>query len=410
LNVLLAGVSTRAVAESAARAGFDVTAIDAFADVDQHPSVRALSLGRLFSPDAAARRARNMACEAVAYGSNFENHPDAIALLAEGRALWGNTPEVVRRVRNPKLVADTLRRRGLAAPGLSIPDRPVLDPSVESGFDWVVKPFASGGGLRVRRWRPGERVPRGCYLQEFVPGTPGSIVFVAARGRAVPIGLTRELVGEDAFGVSGYRYCGNLLSAAGEDDDVLRAAQRLAAAVSEEFGLVGVNGIDFVVRDGLPYAIEINPRWCASMELVERAYGVCVFGMHAAACRDGALPDFDLERARRGARTVGKAVVFARRPVTIPSASPGSRLGVVSASPGNRLGVVSALPGNRTPAWPANDLRDVPHPGTRIGAGAPVCTVFASGRDASTCRAELVRRAQLVYASIDDPRREETPG
>ena len=28
--------------------------------------------------------------------------------------------------------------------------------------------------------------------------------------------------------------------------------------------------------------IEINPRWSASMELVERAHGVSVFGVHAA--------------------------------------------------------------------------------------------------------------------------------
>ena len=36
-HVLVAGVSTRAAAESAARAGFRVTAIDAFGDLDQHP-------------------------------------------------------------------------------------------------------------------------------------------------------------------------------------------------------------------------------------------------------------------------------------------------------------------------------------------------------------------------------------
>ncbi len=48
-------------------------------------------------------------------------------------------------------------------------------------------------------------------------------------------------------------------------------ASALASAVTGEFGLVGVNGIDFIVRDGIPYAIEVNPRWCASMELVERA-------------------------------------------------------------------------------------------------------------------------------------------
>src|ERR1700733_11602086 len=93
-RVLIAGVSTRAAAESAARAGFTVTAIDAFGDLDQHPSVRGLSLTRDFgvpvSAHAAARAARPIACDAVAYLSSFDNHPRAVAALAAGRTLWGD--------------------------------------------------------------------------------------------------------------------------------------------------------------------------------------------------------------------------------------------------------------------------------------------------------------------------------
>ena len=98
-------------------------------------------------------------------------------------------------------------------------------------------------------------------------------------------------------------------------------ASALASAVTEEFGLVGVNGIDFVVRDGVPYAIEVNPRWCASMELVERAYGFSVFDAHASACTAGALPDFDLREPPgagwKGPAAFGKAVVYARRDVAV---------------------------------------------------------------------------------------------
>ena len=53
-HVLVAGLSTRAAAESAGRAGFRVTAIDAFGDLDQHPTVAALKLERKFSAHAAA--------------------------------------------------------------------------------------------------------------------------------------------------------------------------------------------------------------------------------------------------------------------------------------------------------------------------------------------------------------------
>ena len=109
------------------------------------------------------------------------------------------------------------------------------------------------------------------------------------------------------------------------------------------------------------------------MELVERAYGLSMFGAHAAACTAGALPAFDLARARRGAGAIGKAVVFARRDVVIGD----------------------------TRAWLADpNVRDVPHPGERIRAGRPVCTVFAEARDAAACSTALVRRADAVYAEL----------
>ncbi|HJZ75558.1 MAG TPA: ATP-grasp domain-containing protein [Vicinamibacterales bacterium] len=394
MKLLLAGVSTRAMAESAARAGFDVTAIDAFADLDQHAAVRALSLDGTFTPGAAARTAQTCSCDAVAYTANFENHPDAVDMLAEGRELWGNSSDVLRRVRDPKLLSETLRRCGLAAPDVldhlplpthrslqspstahQSPQSPFPNPQSRFHRRWLLKHYASGGGHGIHEWRDGMTMPPGTYLQEFVDGAPSSIVFIASRGRAVPIGFTRQLIGDEAFGSSGFRYCGNMLTAAGEDDDAVDAARAVMAAACEAFGLVGANGIDLIVKDGVPYAVEVNPRWCASMDLVDRACAVSVFGLHAAACRDGVLPDFDLSRARLVARTTGKAVVFAREDVTIGD----------------------------TRAWLSSggDRRDIPNPGTRIRAGHPVCTVYAEGRDAAECRAELVRRAGDVYAALD---------
>ena len=85
-HVLIVGVSTRAAADSAARAGFDVIALDAYADLDQHPSVRALSLPRDFgttiSPEAAVNVARELPSDAVVYLSSLENHPRAVVSAA----------------------------------------------------------------------------------------------------------------------------------------------------------------------------------------------------------------------------------------------------------------------------------------------------------------------------------------
>jgi hypothetical protein len=390
MSVLITGVSTRAAAESAALAGFEVTALDAFGDLDQHPSVRALSLrrdfGARFSAGAAARAARTVACDAVAYLSSFENHPAAVRTLAAGRTLWGNPPEVLRRVRDPLLVARVFRRRGLAAPAVRLArDAALRDGDAVTDGErrgWLAKPRASGGGHGIA---PAPAAPmaaagsrRGWYLQERIDGTPASVVFVAAGESAVPLGISRQLVGEPAFGAEGYRYCGSILAAADDaqlahDRALLSGARALVAAVAEELGVVGVNGIDFIARGGVPYPIEVNPRYSASMELVERAYGVSVFGLHANACGAGVLPAFDLTRARVGARAVGKAIVFARH---------------------------DAVAGNTREWLGDSTVRDVPWPGERILRGRPVCTVFAEGRDGAACHAALVRRAQRIYRQL----------
>ncbi len=371
-RVLIVGVSTRAMAASAAGAGFDVTSIDAFGDLDHAASVRVLSLPRdfgiSFTLSAVARAARRIDCDAVTYTSNFENRPHAVRALAAGRALWGNPPSVLRAVRDPRQLADAWRRHRIAAPAVRT--------DAAARGEWMIKPCASGGGRGVRRWSPGARVPRGCHLQAFVSGIPASVVFVAAHGRAVPIGVSRQIVGDATFGAAGFRYCGNILSPAGDpqfaqEARLLRSACRLADVVAREFGLTGVGGVDFIARDGAAVPIEVNPRWSASMELVERAYGLSVFAAHAGACDRGTLPEFDLIAARARADAVGKAVIFAR----------------------------ADLVAGDTSAWLARtDVRDVPRFGEAIRAGQPVCTVLARGRTASDCYDNLVRRAAWVEA------------
>ena len=284
-HVVIAGVSTRAAAESAARAGFDVIAIDAFGDLDQHPAVRSLSLpptdGASFTAHAAADAVREVIVDAAVYLSPFENHVRAVDALSAAsstalrasRALWGNPPDVLRRVRDPFLLAGVLRRRGFVTPITRVD----VPPELTGTNEWLVKPFRSGGGNGVRSWTPDAPVSHGYYAQERIAGVPASIVFVAAGGRAVPMGISRQLIGDEAFGASSYRYCGNVLASADDEVFTERAVGSLIALAHEvtaQFGLVGLNGIDCVIEDEVPYAIEVNPRWCASMELVERRYGV----------------------------------------------------------------------------------------------------------------------------------------
>jgi predicted ATP-grasp superfamily ATP-dependent carboligase len=237
----------------------------------------------------------------------------------------------------------------------------------------LLKPRASGGGHGIRWWNHGDPVPAGWYVQPFLEGEPGSIVFAAASGNCVPLGLTRQLIGDSAFGADGFRYCGSILYSAAPST-LADSAVQLARDCTRRFPIVGVNCVDFIAQSDAAVPIEINPRWSASMELVERAFGVSVFAIHAAACTGLELPHFDLPSARPTHPAVGKAIIFARRDIVCGDTS----------------------------TWLSDsDIRDVPHPDEHIAEGRPVCTVFATGDDVASCRANLVGRARAVYDIID---------
>lgn len=367
-RLVVAGVTTRPLAASAARAGWLVTAADAFGDLDLRACAEVVvprSGDGSFDPATAAAAVRDVPARFAAYTSNFENHPAAVASLSRGRRLLGNPPRVLRRVRDPLELMGALRRLGFATPlTRTTPPRAPLG----GRRRWLLKPRRSGGGHGTSPWQPGGRVARHQYLQERIPGLPGSIVFLADGHRAVPLALSRQLVGRPELGARGFRYCGSLMGPGlfPAEEALLERAGALAAAAVHAFGLVGLNGLDFIASGGVPWPLEVNPRFSASMELLERGADVTLFTLHAEACR-GRLPKPPVAALDR---VHGKAVVFARRAVAVGA----------------------------TRRWLADrGMADIPSAGQRIARGRPICTVFAAGRDAGACLRTLISKAASVY-------------
>jgi predicted ATP-grasp superfamily ATP-dependent carboligase len=288
------------------------------------------------------------------YCGGLENHPDVVSALAEGRVLLGNEPASLRRVRDPGELLPFLARRGFDVPDT----RRATDPLPVAGR-WLLKPARGGGGQGVRAWR-GERPGATEILQERVEGVSGSATFVADGRRSVVLGWTEQLHRPRSF-----RYAGNVLPLAG-GAAARRDVDAIAGAVTREYGLRGLNGFDFVLRGDRPVVVEVNPRYCASMELVEQAAGTSLFGLHRAAC-EGRLP----APLPLAPGAWGKAIVYAARALTAPD----------------------------TTDWLAQGIRDVPHPGEVIRAGHPICTVLVSAPTRERCRARLRAEAARVQAA-----------
>jgi predicted ATP-grasp superfamily ATP-dependent carboligase len=375
-HVVIAGISTRALAMSAFRAGYHVIAVDAFGDLDLRQAAHVVpgrtQQGSHFKPMRAAITVDEAPGGLACYTSNFENYPVAVERLARSRTLLGNPASILTRVRDPLLLMNTLGQLGFSVPKT----RSFPPPERHARGSWLLKPRRSGGGHSTSVWRRDQPVPRSFYLQQRLPGVPGSILFAADGQGAEVLGISRQIVGDTNMGAQGFRYCGSLLGSPAllfPDQPALGdIARSLASAVTKEFTVRGLNGIDFMAAGGVPCPIEVNPRYSASMELLERSRSLSIFEVHERACR-GTLP-----KPLESAGVQGKAVVFARRNVVMGD----------------------------TREWLEDkSVADIPQPGERILRGRPICTVFARGDDADSCYAGLVSRAAAVYRSTESRKR-----
>lgn len=374
--VLLVAASTRAMAQSAVRSGYACRSVDCFGDLDQRAlASNVAETPELGEPSATAllRLAGRDPAASVAYGGPLENYPEGVGRLAAGRELLGNGPQALRRVRDPAELTDVLRAAGVAVPRES---GSVGVRAAVSGRRWLRKKRRSGGGHGVRDWRPGEAVGSDEVVQEYMEGTPASAVVVADGSSAIVLGLSRQLIGDEAFGASGFRYCGSIVPLTDHEDEfraVLTQMQRAAEAVTVAFGLRGLFGIDFVSDKGSVCVLEVNPRYTASTEVVEQVRGLPIFDLHVRGCR-GEIPDIEPPLPGRGL-AFGKAILFARRPLALGD----------------------------TRSWLARGVRDVPRPGSRIAAGAPICTVFATASRPDVCEGALRAVAATHESSLVRP-------
>lgn len=357
MDLLILGASARAAAFSALRIGLDPACADLFADRDLARACPSTRIDPGSYPLGLDGWASAIPPTPWIYTGALENRPDLVDRIARRHPLLGNAGATLTAVRDPVAVAATLRAAGLVAPEVRI------DPGdIPGDGTWLVKPRASAGGRGIRPWFGGEPPRQPSYYQEFVRGIALAAIFVAEKGDARLVGVTRQwLVGSGTAPSSVYRGSLGPWPVAGR---VAADIEGIGRALASAFGLVGIFGVDLVEARGRAWPVEVNPRYTASVEVLEWALGRSVLADHLRACGLDVGPR---SHPRSPGRFVAKAILRA------PVAS--------SWPPG--WGPEELHPGQ----FP--DLADVPHPGTRFEAGEPVVTAFASGDDPRDCRRSL---------------------
>jgi predicted ATP-grasp superfamily ATP-dependent carboligase len=363
LPVLIVATAARALAQSARKGGMRAITLDRFADRDTREAAiaaHAIVAGVAGFDSAALLRTADKCCpprhgHGLMYGSGFEGRPDVLAALAVGRRLYGNSPDTVERLKDPRRFFALLDRLGIPHP-----ETRVTPPEDMQG--WLVKQKGASGGAhvqaaaRVRENSSGRRF----YYQRRWPGRGVSVLFLADGRRCRVFGVSETWTTLwDAR--APYRFAGAVSDANLESDIIVKLSEA-AQALTAEAGLVGFNGLDALVRDQEFAVLEVNPRPGATFELYDAKFAESFFALHLRAC-NGELPSV----SRGSSAAHAHAVVYSPKSVVIAESQ-------------------------RWPPW----CSDLSIPGTAIAAGAPLCMVHASGATAAPARRQVLERELQV--------------
>jgi predicted ATP-grasp superfamily ATP-dependent carboligase len=371
IDILVVGPSSRALAESCSRAGRRPLACDVFADVDLRAHCPTRRVPRESYPECVVSALADLSGVPLIWTGGLEHHRDVLAQLGLVRPILGMPLDVLERATNPNEVHRVARQRGVSVPNLRQEGG-----SIPRLGTWLSKPVRGAGGHGVSVAMPFAPIPGGRYAQEFISGSPCSAIFVRAAGNSRFLGATRQIIGAKWLGTSGFTYCGNI---APLDVDSDLSASLIAAgdALGEGLGLVGLFGIDFILSEGRPWILEVNPRYTAAVEVLELARSESFLTSHFAAFERpdrppeaSPLPPDSPQRV-----VVGKAILYARTPNRIEAPTPIDEALLAA------LGV---------------RLADVPAQGEEIPRGSPVTTMLALGPSEDRVLATLERAAPWI--------------
>lgn len=378
--MLVIGASARAAARSANQAGFPVHAIDLFGDTDlrdladTHATVDSLAW-----PD--CRAAVSHVLERLPPdplplclpSGGMEHQVETLTQLSRRTHFLGPDPQRIALLRSPWILASWARACELHAPELreepNLPDQP---------WKWLLKDSSRSGGLGIipgRRWRDRHRVTgasdlvrppapdgqlelrAGQYWQRRVSGYDASVVGLACKHQVQWLGATRQWSGNRRLGAPPFLYSGSFGPIA-LPDDLWPRLTRLAEHAISEAGLQGPFGIDLRIDGPRCWILELNPRYPAGAEVLERASGVslCQRWQQHMAGVDLASP----WPPRQVSRTWAKAILYA------------SARGPRRVSAGGMKRLISHL------RKIAIEVADVPPTGSLVPQRSPIFTLLAS--------------------------------
>jgi len=307
------------------------------------------------------------------WAGGLENHTDLLRTIGQLRPVIGAAPDTVDQLRDPWKLKNWLAEATIGVPRLG------TEATADADCHWLRKSVASSGGLGIGIPSSDEEknpVPRsrGVYLQEYIDGVPMSATLCADESGVQLIGMSLQLIGWPSLGASGFLFCGNV-GPVNPGEQVTQQILEATRILTDHSGLRGVFGIDFILRQGRAWFLEVNPRVTASHMLYELQQPGMITHRHLAALGwKSVRPRRSLEiNASNTPVTLSpvaaRLILWTRDEVRVPEA-----FGTESCS--------------------TVKIADCPKPGAMVPRASPLCSIHIAADDIE----DIVRKLAMLGA------------
>ena len=409
-NLLLMGIDTRPMVNSALKLDYKTFSISYFKTVDFKVPYRekhvldqesVISCGRFeenYSPEKLLELSKDFL-----FQNHDENEIDKIVLTTGINAQnfsgeFKKFRKIVRGNKNTECVENKFKFYNKLKNKFNVPltfqpsDVGELNEILQQYSDnqFILKPLQGSGGLGIfllnnESSHELKQLNEICQnislenyiLQEYIEGTNVSSSVLSSHDDIKNL-INSRLITEHDLGNDSYEYSGNILPLDENsfkmfngyrteiDADELNDEMRNTSEdLIKEFDLIGSNGVDYILdKNGELKVIEINPRFQGTYELVENSLGINLLDAHIKAC-EGEIIDIPNPK-----QYSIKKIIYARKQVNIGNLN---------------------IP----------NVYDIPYEGVKIEKDQPLVTIISSNEDLKTAINDAKIAEDKVYENID---------
>ena len=409
-NLLLMGIDTRPMVNSALKLDYKTFSISYFKTVDfKMPYMEkhvldqesVISCGRFeenYSPEKLLELSKDFL-----FQNYDENEIDKIVLTTgintkDFSGEFKNFRKIVRGNKNTESVDNKFKFYNKLKNKFDVPltfqpsDVGELNEILQqhSNNQFILKPLQGSGGLGIfllnnESYNELKQLDEICQnislenyiLQEYIEGTNVSSSILSSHDDRKNL-INSRLITEHDLGNDSYEYSGNILPLDENSfrmfnnnrteinaDELNDEMKNTSEDLIKEFGLIGSNGVDYILdNDGNLKVIEINPRFQGTYELVENVLDINLLDAHIKAC-EGEIIDIPNPK-----QYSFKKIIYARKQINIGNLN---------------------IP----------NVYDIPYEGVKIEKDQPLVTIICSNKDLETTINDVKIAEDEVYKNIE---------